>query len=106
MRSRSRDEEEEEQFKRRQLQEDHLSKVTGHGRKKILFCLSGNTLSSFTERIHGALITEMHFYNTTDPVWSWKAHFEGGDGEGNEQREICSQCGSPAVRASAQLYCR
>lgn len=59
--------------------------------------------------IHVALITEigMVFYNTTDPVWSWKAHFEGGDGEANEQREVCSQCRSPAVRAPAlQLHYR
>lgn len=59
--------------------------------------------------IHVARIAEKKtvFSNTADPVWSWKADFEGGDGEGNEQRAICSQCGRPAVRASAlQLYSR
>lgn len=36
-------------------------------------------------------------YLTADPVWTWEAHSEGGDGEGDEQREICTKCGRPAL---------
>lgn len=105
MRSRSRDEEEEEQFKRRQLQEDHLSKVMGlaHVHKTFIIIMEEITeiYRDWTYFAKWFFFLLFFFYNTTDPVWSWEANFKGRDGKGNEQGEICSQCGRPAVRVSA-----
>ncbi|XP_060714319.1 actin-binding LIM protein 1 isoform X2 [Tachysurus vachellii] len=69
MRSRSRDEEEEEQFKRRQLQEDHLSKIQSGLGKLILKEEMEKEMNRerYARSVAAQRYESQHFNYTTDP---------------------------------------
>lgn len=83
-RRRSREEEEEEALKRKQLQEEHLSKVS----KTIISAIAANVNARCL--CVRANDSSWEVYECmrlcADSVWFGKAHSEGGDGKRADQR--------------------